>query len=420
MKRLLPCLALLLAAAVVGSATAAPQYGKDSSTPRGRTPQKPIAPPAEPPAEGQDGDGKDKTPKGADNKGGEARYLEKMDQADRDALAANIGFLMPPPAGELDWIGGDAMMPADFRGKVTVIQSLSGKSGGRALLEKVKKQIPEGVTLLALHTPEQADRAQTVFGANPVCLMVVDRTGEWCAALGVWKRPVNIVIDKTGAVRFVGLSEQGMAAKLPALLQEEVDESVQAKPKPAPKAPAESAEKPTDWPKFNNAVQSAADMRGQKTPGFYVQKWITRQPDPSGRLVAIDFWATWCGPCRAAIPHVNELNAKFGNDVLFVGMSDESDNNFQQGLQKYKLNPQSFTYSLALDPKARLKKFFNITGIPHMAIMSPDGVVRWQGHPASLTEGDVQKLVDANKALTKVTANPGATRGWKSATSTTK
>jgi thiol-disulfide isomerase/thioredoxin len=139
--------------------------------------------------------------------------------------------------------------------------------------------------------------------------------------------------------------------------------------------------------------------------------------------VAIDFWATWCGPCRAAIPHVNELTEKYGQDILFVGISDEKEAEFTAGMKKQKLKAGDFKYPLAIDPAATLKeKFFGIRGIPHMAIFSADGIVRWQGHPMSLQEEDIDKLVAANRANTKPAAATGAKggRGWAGSTADQK
>ena len=390
------------------AAFAAPQYGGS----KGR--------PAAPPMTDGDGKGKDGTDKddsGKDDKGSapmsEAKYYEKLDKEDRVALQANVGWAIPKPPPTLTWFGGEAMARSDFQGKVTVIHSVGGKSSPRVALEKVKKSLPEGVVLLGLHTPEQADRADNVFAKDPPCLVAVDASGEWCDALGVWKRPVNIVVDKTGAVRFAGLSDDGLKAKLPELLAEEADESIEAKEKPD--APGAAATKPAEdvkWPEFLAPVDGAADMRGKKMPGFTVASWITARPDAGNRLVAIDFWATWCPPCRAAIPHVNDLFEKYGKDMLFVGISDEKDSAFAAGMKKQKLKPTDFKYSLALDPAGTLKnKFFDVKGIPHMAIFSPDGIVRWQGHPMSLQEADIEKMIAANRANTKPVAAKGA-RGW--------
>jgi len=388
-KRLALALALPACLAAAPMAHAAPQYGGKGTTP---------------PATG--GDAPAKGPKEAK---GETRFYEKLDKEDRAALEANVGFAIPTPPESLEWIGGEAMDRGAFRDKVTVIQSVSGKQNPRAALEKLKKSLPEGVALVGLHVPDGADRADNVLKNEPPCPVAVDASGTWCDALGVWKRPVNIVVDKTGAIRYAGLSDAGLKAKLPELLQEQVDESVSAIEKPAPEAATGDAKVP--WPEFLSPVSSAADKRGQSIPGFRVGKWLTPAPDPGQRLVAVDFWATWCGPCKAAIPHMNELNQKFGKDILFVGISDEQESAFNSGMKKSNLKPDAFTYALALDPASMLKGFFEVKGIPHMAIWSPDGVVRWQGHPMTLSEEDIEKLVAANRANAKPAAGK-ASRGW--------
>jgi thiol-disulfide isomerase/thioredoxin len=390
--RLALVLALPACLAAAPMANAAPQYGGKGTTP---------------PATG--GDAPAKGPKEAKEAKGETRFYEKLDKEDRAALEANVGFAIPTPPESLEWIGGEAMDRGAFRDKVTVIQSVSGKQNPRAALEKLKKSLPEGVALVGLHVPDGADRADNVLKNEPPCPVAVDASGTWCDALGVWKRPVNIVVDKTGAIRYAGLSDAGLKAKLPELLQEQVDESVSAVEKPAPEAAAGDAKVP--WPEFLSPVSSAADKRGQSIPGFRVGKWLTPAPDPGQRLVAVDFWATWCGPCKAAIPHMNELNQKFGKDILFVGISDEQESAFNSGMKKSNLKPDAFTYALALDPASMLKGFFEVKGIPHMAIWSPDGVVRWQGHPMTLSEEDIEKLVAANRANAKPAAGK-ASRGW--------
>ena len=343
----------------------------------------------------------------------EAKFYEKLDKEDRDALKANVGFLLPKPPDTLAWLGGDALDRDAFRGKVTVIQSVGGKASARAALEKAKKSLPEGAVLLGLHTPDQAERGEDSLKGNPPCLVAIDASGTWCDALGVWKRPVNIVVDKAGVVRFAGLTEAGLKAKVPLLLAEEVDDSVQGRERPAPAgAPEAKPAEDVKWPEFLAPVSGGADMRGKKVPAFSVEKWLTARPDPGSRLVAMDFWATWCPPCRASIPHVNELHQKFGDDILFVGISDEKEQAYNAGMKKYKLKPADFKYSLALDSRSTMKGFFQISGIPHMAIFSPDGIVRWQGHPMSLQEEDLQKLVAANRANSKAAPGSGGGRGW--------
>ena len=349
-------------------------------------------------------------PGGKKGKAAAKSPLAPISKEDRNALSVNLDYRIPAPTADLVWVGTEPMTVEDFKGKVTVIQTFGGKQSLRTTLERAKKAMPEGVTLLGLHTPEEVDDAPKAGAANLPCPVAVDPSGAWCDALGVWTTPVNIVVNKGGAIAAVALTDDGLRDLLPQLLAEDASEFSEAPERPTKEgaAPAEPAAPPppdVSWPTFDAKVSAASDMRGKKMPAFSVAKWLSPKPDPGTRLVAMDFWATWCPPCRAAIPHLNELNGKFGSDVLFVGISDEEEKAFNAGLKKYKLAESSFRYSVALDPDATMKKFFGISGIPHLAIASADGVVRWQGHPMELKEDDLQKLIDANRQ-----ANPAGTK----------
>ena len=64
------------------------------------------------------------------------------------------------------------------------------------------------------------------------------------------------------------------------------------------------------------------------------------------KTVVIDFWATWCGPCRAAIPHMNELRSQtFAEDLVCVGVSNESADAFKTR-HVFPINSTSPTPSL--------------------------------------------------------------------------
>ena len=116
------------------------------------------------------------------------------------------------------------------------------------------------------------------------------------------------------------------------------------------------------------------------------------------KTIVIDFWATWCGPCRAAIPHMNELQQTFAEDLVCVGVSNEPLDAFKQGLSSRQLNkPNTFAYALALDPSSRMQRHFGVRGIPHCVVISPDGKVRWQGHPAGLDSGKLGAIIKASR-----------------------
>lgn len=129
--------------------------------------------------------------------------------------------------------------------------------------------------------------------------------------------------------------------------------------------PAKTADKKLTYKSYLN----------QKAPQFAVEKWLSARPDLKGKFLFIDFWATWCGPCRAAIKETSDLQPRFKDRVAFIALSDEA----EEIVRKEAFPPHEY-YS-AIDTQARMKKAMGITAIPHTIIVDPQGIVRWEGSP---------------------------------------
>src|SRR5678815_1194455 len=106
----------------------------------------------------------------------------------------------------------------------------------------------------------------------------------------------------------------------------------------------------------------ANSLLNQKAPTLVVEKWLTKEPDRKGKFVLIDFWATWCGPCKKAIPELNALHKKFGDKLVVIGLSDESESTVKA------LKSPTIEYASAIDTQKRMKKEVEVSGIPHVLI----------------------------------------------------
>ena len=88
-----------------------------------------------------------------------------------------------------------------------------------------------------------------------------------------------------------------------------------------------------------------------------------------GKVVVVNFWATWCPPCRKELPDLQELSVKFKDKGLVVlGITDEEISKVQPFVSK-----QGMTYPILLDAGRKVNKQFNVLGIPRTVIYDRNG-----------------------------------------------
>ena len=145
-------------------------------------------------------------------------------------------------------------------------------------------------------------------------------------------------------------------------------------------------------------VASPAELKvGDPAPKIQVGKWVQGEAVKEiekGKVYVVEFWATWCGPCKATIPHLNELHTKLKDKIIFIGQNVWEED--ATGVEPFvKKMGDKMTYRVALDDtKAEEKGFMaknwmeaaGQDGIPCAFIVDKESKIVWIGHPSGLKE----------------------------------
>ncbi len=115
-----------------------------------------------------------------------------------------------------------------------------------------------------------------------------------------------------------------------------------------------------------------------------------RLSEHRGKVVVINFWATWCGPCRQEIPGFVRLQEEFRADgLLFVGISTDP-----EGFEVVRpfAEKMGINYPLVVDDGSVAPRYGGIRALPTSFIVDPEGVVRYM-QPGLLPEGALRPVL---------------------------
>ena len=114
--------------------------------------------------------------------------------------------------------------------------------------------------------------------------------------------------------------------------------------------------------------------------------------DLKGKVVLLDFWATWCGPCREALPHMKSIAKKFqGQPLVVLSISlDKSEDTWKDFIAK---NEMTWLHYRDGGFEGPIAKLFAVEAIPHTFTIDADGVLQDEQIGDGSIEGKLKKLI---------------------------
>ena len=158
-----------------------------------------------------------------------------------------------------------------------------------------------------------------------------------------------------------------------------------------PTGAAEDKVKP-EWREGRDDRAAVNELEGKAPPELTVKDWTNgkevKLADLKGKVVLIDFWATWCGPCLAAIPHTNEMQKKFKDKGLVVIAVCNT-----RGAEKMRdvVNDKKIEYLTAADVDGKTDEAYHVNSYPDYYLIDRSGKLRI----ADCKNGAVDAAVEA-------------------------
>lgn len=132
---------------------------------------------------------------------------------------------------------------------------------------------------------------------------------------------------------------------------------------------------------------SSKSFLGKPAPTMEVDQWLGEKPSLQGKYVVVSFWTVGSPACRKVIPALNALQKQFADKLVVVGLTTNAPAEIEE------MPGPKPVFTSGIDSRTRFAAALDVTSVPCVVLIDPAGIIRYQGHPAAITENRISDLM---------------------------